>query len=114
MSVKKTTAPVRLWVKGVFTGYRRNKRSTNHSQAILRIDGVEEKTSAQWYNGKKVAYLYKARNTKRNTKYRVIWGTIRKPHGNNGAVTATFRRNLPPKAMGELVRIMLYPHRFQK
>ena len=31
MSTKgKKTAPIRLWVKGVFTGYRRNKRSTKH------------------------------------------------------------------------------------
>jgi len=48
---------------------------------------------------------------KNNTKYRVMWGTISDAHGNSGLVKAKFRRNLPPRAMGGQVRVMLYPNR---
>ena len=112
MGKRTDCAPVRLWVKGVFTGYRRNHRSQKHSQALVNIQGVKDRKAAQWYFGKKACYIYKAHNKKSNTKYRVIWGKCRRAHGNNGKVICTFRKNLPARAMGGQVRVMLYPHRF--
>ena len=42
---------------------------------------------------------------------KTIWGRISRAHGNTGAVLARFRHNLPPRAMGSTLRVMLFPQR---
>jgi large subunit ribosomal protein L35Ae len=61
--------------------------------------------------GKRVAFIHKAKTVKNNTKFRTIWGRVTKAHGNSGAVRAKFQKNLPPKAMGAILRVMLYPNK---
>ncbi|CDF32861.1 unnamed protein product [Chondrus crispus] len=63
---------------------------------------------------KRVAYVYKGLVEKKtpsgaSRKYRVMWGRIIAPHGNNGHVRAKFRNQLPPNSIGKGVRVMLYP-----
>jgi len=101
----------RLYVKGIFTGFRRGKTTQKEQQALLRIKGLNDRKDTTFYQGKRVAYIYKAKNLKNNTKFRVRWGTISGAHGNNGQVRARFQKNLPPRAMGGPVRVMLYPNR---
>ena len=102
-------APVRLYVKGAFIGYKRSMANQYNSTALLMIDGVKSALETQFYWGKRVAYIYRAHRVVKGSHYRVIWGRIASPHGNNGVVKAKFRNNLPPKALGASVRVFLYP-----
>jgi large subunit ribosomal protein L35Ae len=103
--------PVRLYSKGTILGYKRGRRNTYHHTTLIKIDGVNETESSQFYHGKKIAYIYKAKVAKAGNKFRVVWGKVTRSHGTNGVVRAKFRTNLSPTAIGSPVRIMLYPSR---
>ena len=96
----------RLYQKAVFTGFRRNKVWVNNEQPLLKIEGLNSRAEAQYYLGKRVVYIYKTKSG-----FKTIWGRIASPHGNNGIVKAKFAHNLPPRAIGATLRVMLYPHR---
>ena len=89
-----------MYVKGAFIGFQRGKTTQRENYALLKIKGVENSKDAAFYFGKRAAFIYKARATRNNTRFRVIWGKVAKSHGNNGLVRAKFRKNLPPRAMG--------------
>ena len=52
-----------------------------------------------FYLGKKLCYIYKAKTKKRNSLYRTIWGKVTRAHGKSGVVRAKFRKNLPPSSL---------------
>ena len=78
---------------------------------MLQIEGCQDRKSSIFYHGKRVAYIYRAKNTKRGTDYKSIWGKVITSHGNNGHVRAVFAKNLPPRAIGSHLRVMLYPNK---
>ena len=93
----------------VLCSHCNRKRNTNPGTSLLKLEGVDDPQAAQWYAGKRVAYVYRAAKSVRGSKIRVIWGKVTRPHGNSGVVRAKFRSNLPPKSFGASVRVMLYP-----
>ena len=74
----------------MFTGFKRGKSTQYEQFALLKVKGVNEKKDAAFYFGKRVAYIYKGKSVRNNSKFRVIWGKIVKSHGNNGLVRAQF------------------------
>merc|ERR1712160_106822 len=80
-SKKSKVAPVRLYQKGIFTGFRRSQRLQHSGQALIHVQGCVDRASSKFY------------------------------HGNNGGVSVAFAKNLPPRAMGMTVRVMLYPNK---
>jgi large subunit ribosomal protein L35Ae len=104
-----------LYTKAVVSGYQRGLRRQTPTTSVLKVEGVENHKQARWYAGKRVAFVYKAKNarlnrvTKKMTHYRVLWGKITRPHGNSGCVRAQFKTNLPAKAMGATVRVVRVP-----
>ena len=95
-------APIRLWIKGKFVGYRRSKVRQNINQCLVKVQGLTDRKDTDFYFGKRIVYIYKSITKTHNSKhkYRTIWGRICKAHGNSGLVIARFNNNLPPRAIG--------------
>eukprot|EP00696_Hemimastix_kukwesjijk_P014950 gnl/Hemi2/3034_TR1072_c0_g1_i1.p2 gnl/Hemi2/3034_TR1072_c0_g1~~gnl/Hemi2/3034_TR1072_c0_g1_i1.p2 ORF type:complete len:127 (+),score=54.44 gnl/Hemi2/3034_TR1072_c0_g1_i1:41-382(+) len=105
--------PVRLYAKAAFVGFKRAKANQYSSIALAKIEGVRTKEDTNFYLGKRVAYVYRCKRTqgieKATDRVRVMWGRVRRAHGNTGSVRVSFKRNLPPAAMGARLRVMMYP-----
>ncbi|KAG7293112.1 60S ribosomal protein L35B [Staphylotrichum longicolle] len=104
-----TEAGHRLYVKGRHLSYQRGRHNTHPKTSLIKIEGVDDTTGANFYLGKRVAYVYQGQKEVRGTKIRVIWGKVTRPHGNSGVVRAKFTNPLPARSFGASVRIMLYP-----
>ncbi|KAH0865110.1 hypothetical protein HID58_082321 [Brassica napus] len=98
---------VRLYVRGTVLGYKRSKSNQYPNTSLIQIEGVNTTEEVNWYKGKRMAYIYKAKTKKNGSHYRCIWGKVTRPHGNSGVVRAKFTSNLPPKSMGARVRVFI-------
>jgi ribosomal protein L35AE/L33A len=66
----------RLYSKGRVLGHKRAKRNTRPNTSLIQIEGVATKEDAQFYLGKRIAYVYRAKREIQGSKVRVIWGCV--------------------------------------
>jgi large subunit ribosomal protein L35Ae len=58
----------------------RSKTNQRPKTSLLKIEGVETKEEVNnFYLGKRVAYIYKAKTLKKGSLYRVNWGKVGGP-----------------------------------
>lgn len=67
---------LRLYSKGRILSHKRGKRNTRPNTTLVQIEGVANKEDAQFYLGKRVAYVYRAKREINGSKVRVIWGCV--------------------------------------
>eukprot|EP01121_Diplochlamys_sp_Union-15-3_P005103 TRINITY_DN153_c0_g1_i1.p1 TRINITY_DN153_c0_g1~~TRINITY_DN153_c0_g1_i1.p1 ORF type:complete len:114 (+),score=11.47 TRINITY_DN153_c0_g1_i1:83-424(+) len=104
------TKPHRLYTRGKVLGYRRSHHLQNPSQSLVKIEGVNTSKDVSYYLGKRVVWVYKGKTKDtKGSRVRSIWGRITGAHGNSGVARAKFAHNLPARALGASVRVMLYP-----
>lgn len=51
------------------------------SYSLIKLEGVEDIKAANFYLGKKVAFVYRAKREVQGSKIRVIWGKVTRTHG---------------------------------
>ncbi|CAO3592366.1 unnamed protein product [Absidia cylindrospora] len=62
----------RLYSKGRVLGYERAKRNQNPNTSLIQVEGVQTTKDAQFYLGKRIAYVYRAKREVNGSKVRVI------------------------------------------
>ena len=67
---------------GHVLSHKHGKRNTHPNTSLLQIEGVSTKEDAQFYLGKRVAYVYRAKREVAGPNICVIWGRVTRPHGN--------------------------------
>lgn len=91
-------------IPATFVSHKRSQRKLRPRYALLEIDNVKCRATAENYinNAVYMSWITKEGELVENR------GIIRKHHGNKGVVRAIFERNLNPKAVGQTVYVKLY------
>lgn len=82
-------------MKALIASYKRGRHVIHHNQAVILVQGVNDKKSAAKLIGSKVSY--------KTTGGKSIKGVVKDVHGDKGRVRARFERGLPGQAIGSPV-----------
>jgi ribosomal protein L35AE/L33A len=76
--MRQNTAPrhTRAWMEE-----SEDTKANRPNTSLIKIEGVDDTKAATFYNGKRIAYVYRGKTEVRGTKIRVIWGKVTRPHG---------------------------------
>ncbi|RLJ03788.1 MAG: 50S ribosomal protein L35ae [Candidatus Aenigmatarchaeota archaeon] len=80
--------------------YRRGRHTMKGNQLLIEIEGVDSKTAASKFIGKRVLWVSPG------TKKKEIHGKITSTHGNNGALRVRFSKGLPGTVLGNKIEIL--------
>jgi len=95
---------LRVHVNAIILGYKRSLKRQHCNRALVEIIGCKTKEDTQFYMGKRVLYVYKAKS-----EVRTLVGKITRHHGNSGVVQVNFQKNVSPTSFGKRCRVLLYP-----
>ncbi len=86
-----------MMMKGRLVNYRRGVHTEYTNQYVVKVDGVEDRASADGILGKRVVW--------KTATGKEIVGKVSKAHGNSGAILARFDKGLPGQAIGTEVEV---------
>ena len=52
----------RLYLRAAFLGFRRGKTTQNENQALVRVEGLNDRKEVPYYQGKRIVYIYKTKH----------------------------------------------------
>ena len=84
-------------MKALIVSYKRGRHTIHPRQAIIKMQGIEEKKKALTLVGKEVTFTTKGG--------KALKGVITRSHGDKGLVRARFTTGLPGQAIGQEVSI---------
>merc|ERR1719261_313919 len=85
-SRKEAKTGARLYVKGVVAGFKGSLAKQYNHTNLIKIEGVEDSKDVQFYLGKRIMYIYRAKVEKNGSKFRTMWGKVCRAHGTSGIV----------------------------
>ena len=85
-------------MEAVIVNFRMGRHTQKTNQMILQIPDINNKDKAKKLIGKKVVW--------KSPAGKQIAGTIKKDHGNKGAVRAYFEKGMPGQSIGTKIEII--------